>query len=49
MKAEWPKRLEYKSFLYFGTFYSLFHTRMRLTHMCAKAFAGQMSKQVINE
>ena len=26
MKAEWPKRLEYKSFLYFGTFYSLFHT-----------------------
>ena len=26
MKAEWPKRLKYKSFLYFGTFYSLFHT-----------------------
>ena len=25
MKAEWPKRLEYKSFLYFGTFYSPFH------------------------
>ena len=26
MKAEWPKRLKYKSFLYFSTFYSLFHT-----------------------